>query len=181
MKRLGRLSRLAALGVAAGLLLSAPAGAAPRVSHVDGAWAGSDASAQYVVFVVQAPSASKVKLSWPGHGGATERVRDGVSTIGFANDGASSFRVTAAACDKSGCGHAKRFAGDFGPAEPVETPGAPPVAVAGPADDPRGHLQDLIPQLPLPRLPTIPIPPLPVPVPFPPPVPQLPHVPPLLP
>ena len=170
-------SLLAAL--AASLVVAAPASAAsPKVTDVDGAWLGTDATAQYVTFVVHSTRATKVKFRWADHGSATARVKEGVSTIVFAASGAKSYRVSVAGCRGGDCAKFKRFSGKFVMGAPVEVPTAPPVTVpAGEAVPDSGPLLQDLPELPhAPPLGTI-TPPDVIPNPLAIPVPQLPDLP----
>src|SRR5262245_12425950 len=121
-----------AVALCASLVGVAPAAAAsskPRIADVDGAWLGTDTTAQYVTFVVHSTRATKVKFRWADHGSTTARVKDGVSTIVFGGEGAKSYRVSVAACRSGACSKSKRYSGKFVPGVPVEVPTAPAVTV----------------------------------------------------
>src|SRR5690349_6631252 len=97
------------LALAVSAVAPATASAAPRVTSVRGAWTGVDATAKYVVFVVESKGANKVKLKWAGNGGATAKVKDGLTTLVFAGDGATKYKVTAQAAKGKKWSKAKKF------------------------------------------------------------------------
>lgn len=121
LRRALRLSLLSALLLTVGAV---PAGAAPRVTSVDGiVYTQGKRTGDYVVFDVRTKGATRVRMNWGRRGGAHPRVRRGRVGIGYARRDARKYRVSVRACKRKRCGRVRRFSGRF---RPVDTSTEPP-------------------------------------------------------